>query len=163
MRDAPERHTRGAVSALLHSYGRDLRGWVMRLAAGYGIAVALLIGGVLALFAAIAVGIVALFHFLERLYGLEVAYGAIGGGLLVLAIILFLAGWMMLRRKAPPLPQPRRQLHAARQVLLEPAARRVVETRPVTRVLVGAAATLLIGSIVGSRVRASRRTPPGPR
>ena len=163
MRDAPERDTRGAVSALLQSYAAELRGWAMRLAAGYGIGLALLAGGVLALFAAIAVGVTALFHFLERLYGTDVAYGSIGGGLLVLAIILFLAGWMMLRRKAPPLPQPRRQLRAAKQVLLEPAARRVVETRPVTRVLVGAAATLLVGSIVGSRFQTSRRARPGSR
>jgi len=105
----------------------------------------------LALFAAVAVCITALFHLLERLYGLEIAYGCVGGGLLVLALILFLAGWIMLRRKAPSVPQARRQLYAAKQVLLEPAARRVVETRPVTRVLLGAAATLLVGSIVGSR------------
>jgi H+/Cl- antiporter ClcA len=146
---------------LLRSYAADLRSWAKRLAAGYGIALALLVGGVLALFAAIAVGITALFHFLERLYGVEVAYGAIGGGLLVLAIILLLAGWMMLRRKAPPLPQPRRQLRAAKQILVEPAARRVVRTKPVTRVLVGAAATLLVGSILGSRFQTSRRARSG--
>ena len=163
MPGAPGIDTRGALSALLRSYAADLRGWAMRLAAGYGVALALLAGGVLALFAAIAVGITAIFHFLERLYGLEVAYGSIGGGLLALAITLFLAGWLMLRRKATPLPQPRRQLHAAKQILVEPAARRVVGVRPVTRVLVGAAATLLVGSILGSRFQTSRRARSGSR
>jgi hypothetical protein len=100
MHGVPENGWRGSAAALLRSYTSDLRGWAGRLARGYAVAVALLVGGVLALFASIAVGITALVDFLQRTYGIESAYGSIGGGLLALAIVLFLIGWMMLRRKA---------------------------------------------------------------
>lgn len=153
---------------LLRSYAADWRRWAGRLAARYGVAIALFVGGVLALFAAIAVGITALFDFLERTYGIRVAYGSVGGGLFVLAVVLFLIGWMMLRRKTPPLPRPRRQVQAAKQTLVGPAAWRVVgsrlgvkaaQTDPVTGLLFGAAATILAGWIVASRFRSSGRAP----
>jgi hypothetical protein len=53
---------RGVASALVRSYVADLRAWAAKLAAGYGVAVAMLVGGVLTLFAAIAVGVTALFQ-----------------------------------------------------------------------------------------------------
>jgi hypothetical protein len=167
MHSVPGNGWRGAAAALLRSYTSDLRGWVGRLATGYSVAVALLVGGVLALFAAIAVGITALFDFLQRTFGIEFAYGSIGSGLLVLAIVLFLIGWMMLRRKAPPVPRPHRQAQAAKQALVGPAAWRAigsrlgteaVQTDPATRLLFGAAATILAGWIVASRFRSSGRT-----
>ena len=162
MHDAPGKGWRGAAFMLLRSYAADWRRWAGGLATRYGIAIALLVGGVLALFAAIAVGITALFDFLERTYGIEIAYAAIGGGLFVLAIVLFLIGWMMLRRKARPLPRPRRQVEAAKQMLVGPAAWRGIganaaQTDPVTALLFGAAATLLVGWMVASRFQASRR------
>ena len=151
MHDAPGKGWRGAAFMLLRSYAADWRRWAGGLATRYGIAIALLVGGVLALF-----------DFLERTYGIEIAYAAIGGGLFVLAIVLFLIGWMMLRRKARPLPRPRRQVEAAKQMLVGPAAWRGIganaaQTDPVTALLFGAAATLLVGWMVASRFQASRR------
>jgi hypothetical protein len=109
---------RGVASALVRSYVADLRAWAAKLVAGYGVAVAMLVGGVLTLFAAIAVGVTALFHLVESHYGGDTAYGAIGGGLLIFAIVLVLVGWAMLRRRTPPLPRPQRQVEAARRIFL---------------------------------------------
>jgi hypothetical protein len=152
---------RGVASGLLRSYAMDLRGWVSRLAAGYAVAVAILVGSVLALFAAIAVGVTALFDFIERRHGAEVAYGSVGGGLLILAVILLLIGWAMLRRRTPPLPRPQRQVQAARRELFGSTALRATgglpgaetaKAAPTTRLLVAAAATMLVGWIVASRM-----------
>jgi hypothetical protein len=149
------------VSALMGSYAADLRGWVVGLAAKYGIAAALIIGGILAVFGAIAVGAVALFHFIELHYGTNVAIAALGGGLLVLAVILLLAGWLMLQRHVP-VPRPERQLRAAKQMLVGTTISRAVTalhdaegTRPdaTTQVLLGAAAVAAIGWLVFHHVR----------
>jgi len=157
---------REAVSALLRSYAGDLRGWASRLAAGYVVAASMLLGGILALFAAIAVGITALFRFLERHYGMEIAYAAIGGGLLVLALLLLLIGWLMLRRRPSPLPRPRRQVQAAKQALVSPAvsgairrlnAAKAVSADPMTRVLAGAAVALLVGWVAATRLQSWSR------
>jgi len=143
-------------SALLGSYGQDLRGWVVRLAAGYGIAAALMLGGILAVFGAIAVGAITLFHFLELRYGTNMAFATLGGGLLVLAAILLLAGWLMLQRHAP-LPRPERQLRAAKQMLVGTTISRAVTAvrdreaaKPdaATQVLLGAAAVAAIGWLI---------------
>jgi hypothetical protein len=155
---------RGVASALVRSYVADLRAWAAKLVAGYGVAVAMLVGGVLTLFAAIAVGVTALFHLVESHYGGDTAYGAIGGGLLFLAIVLVLVGWAMLRRRTPPLPRPQRQVEAARRILLRPTALRAtgwlagaetVEAEPTTKLFIAAAATILVGWIVSSRLRSS--------
>jgi len=157
---------RGVAAALVRSYVVDLRSWATKLAVGYAVAVALLVGAVLALFAAIAVGVTALFHFIEHHYGADIAYGAIGGGLLVLAIVLFLIGWAMLRRRTSPLPRPERQAQAARRELVRPTALRAIgwlpgtetlKANPTTKVLVAAAATMLVGWIVASRLRLPSR------
>jgi hypothetical protein len=166
MRGVRKNGWREVVSALLRSYVSDLRAWVGRLATGYVVATALLLGGVLALFAAVAVGITALFHFLERSYGVDIAYGAIGGGLLLLAILLFSTGWIVLRRKRPALPRPYRQAHAAKQALVGSAAWHTIGSKlgpeavrsdALTRLLFGAAVTMLVGWITASRLRSSRR------
>jgi hypothetical protein len=151
---------RRGFSALWRSYGRDLRGWVVTLAAGYGVAAALMLAGVLAVFAAAAVGATALFQFLELRYGPNAAFAALGGGLLVLAAILLLSGWLMIRRRAAPLPRPRRQLHAARRMLVGSTISRTVAAlreneaaKPdaTTQILLGAAAVLAAGWIVATR------------
>jgi hypothetical protein len=143
--------------ALWGSYAADLRGWVGRLAAGYGIAAALMVGGVLAVFAAIAVGMVALFHFIELRYGANIAFAALGSALLVLGATLLLAGWLVMKRKAAPLPRPHEQFRAARQMLLGSTISRAVTAlreneaaRPdaTTRILLGAAAIVAVGWIV---------------
>ena len=164
------------VFALLGSYFADLRGWVARLAAGYGIAAALMLVGVLAVFAAIVVGFIALYHFIALRYGAYIGFAVIGGGLLLLGIILLLAGWAMTRQKAAPLPRPQRQLRAARQMLLGTAVARAFgalqrsdtagayrdAARPdaTTQILLGTAAILAVGWIaathLGSKKRADR-------
>ena len=166
MSDAPVSGWRAAVAALLGSYAADLRRWMTGLVAGYAIAAALLAGAILALFAAIAVGITALFHFIERHYGMNAAYGGIGGGLFILAIVLVLCGWMMLRRKVPRLPRPYRQVRAAKQRLLgAPASRplggrlqaQIGQADPVTGLLIAASVTMLVGWMVASRRQYSKR------
>jgi len=147
---------RRGVSALLGSYAADLKGWAVGLAAGYGIAAALMLGGILAVFGAITVGFIALFHFVEFRYGTYIGFAVIGGGLLLSGLILLLAGWAITRRKTAPLPRPREQLRAARQMLTMPALSRATAAlvrsdaaRPdtTTQVLIGAAALLAVGWI----------------
>jgi hypothetical protein len=134
-----------------------LRGWAVKLAAGYGVAAALLVGGVLAVFGAVTVAAIALFHFMELRYGANTAFAVLGGGLLAFGAILLLAGWLMIGRKAAPLPRPHRQLRAAKNMLVGPVIARTVATlrtseaaRPdaMTQVLLGAAAVLAAGWIV---------------
>jgi hypothetical protein len=157
------------LSALWRSYAADLRGWAARLAAGYGVAAALLVGGILAVFGAIAVGAMALFHFIELRYGANTAFAVLGGGLLALGAILLLAGWVMLRRRAAPLPRPHRQFRAAKQMLAGSTISRAVTAfrgneaaKPdaTTQILLGAAAILAAGWLVathfGSRGPASK-------
>jgi hypothetical protein len=159
----PEGEPRG-FSALLHSYAADLKGWAARRAAGYGVAAALLVGGTLAVFGAIAVGAIALFHFIELRYGINTAFASLGGGLLALGLILILAGWLTITRKGAPLPRPDRQFRAAGQMLVGPAIARVVTTlhrseaaRPdaMTQLLLGAAAILAAGWIVTTHLGSS--------
>ena len=162
----------GAVSALARFYVADWRGWVARLVTGYAVATVMLLAGILAVFATIAVAVTALFHFIELRYGTDTAYAGVGGGLLVLGMILLLGGWAMLRRRAPPIPRPGRQAQAAKSMLAGSAASRVlaglseVETaapHPITQVLVGAAVTVLIGWIVASRLQSASRGRRAPR
>lgn len=143
-------------SAIWASYAADLRGWATKRAAGYGIAVALILGALLAVIGAVTVGVVAMFHFLELRYGTSVAYSTLGVGLLVLAAILLLSGWLMLQQRSP-LPRPERQLRAAKQMLVGTTISRAVTTlrdteaaRPdaTTQVLLGAAVVAAIGWLV---------------
>jgi hypothetical protein len=151
---------RETASLLLKSYVGDLRKWSMRLAVGYGVATAMLAGGVLALFAAIAVGVTALFHLIERFYGTDIAYASIGGGLFVLAVLLLLSGWAMLRRRTPQLPRPHRQAQVAKRMIAGRAMTGLATTEaakadPVTQALIGAAATMLAAWLLASRVQSS--------
>jgi hypothetical protein len=155
-------------SSLFGSYAADVKGWVVKLAAGYGIAAALMVGGVLAVFGAITVGVVALFSFLEQRYGANIAFAAVGGGLLVLAVILLLAGWVMMKRRIAPVPRPRQQLRAARQMVVGSTISRAVgglrendAARPdlTTQILLGAAAVVAAGWIVASRFGSGRSGP----
>jgi|SRR5579862_6649210 len=154
--NAPTTTRPHGISTLFGSYVADLRGWVVKLATGYGIAAALMLGGLLAVFGAIAVGAVALFHFIELRYGTNIAFAALGGGLFVLAVILLLAGWLMLQQRAP-VPRPERQFRAARQMLVGSTISRAVTAmrdteaaRPdaTTQVLLGAAAVVAVGWLV---------------
>lgn len=160
MRASVERKPR-TFAALVQSYAADLKGWAAGLAAGYGIAAALLLGGILAVFGATSVGAVALFHYIALTYGPDIAFAVLGCGLLLLGVILLLAGWAMMRRSAAPLPRPHRQFRAARQMLVVPTLSRAVTAltrsdavRPdtTTQILIGAAAMLAVGWIVATRL-----------
>jgi len=138
----------GAASVLLRSYVADLAG----IAVGYAIGVALVVGGVLMVLVGVAVGVVALYHFIELRVGPELAYTIVDGGFLVLGSILLLAGTAVKRRRLPSPPSARRQADAARQVIIRPAAMRLaagvdtvdsVGVDLATRLMAGAAATLL--------------------
>jgi hypothetical protein len=161
----PGRKPRG-FAALFGSYAGDVKAWAGRRAAGYGVAAALMFGGLLAVFAAIAVGAMALFHFFELRYGTNMAFAALGGGLLALGLILLLAGWLTLSRKAAPLPRPHQQFRAAKQMLVGPVISRALTAvrtneaaRPdiTTQVLLGAAAILATGWIVAGHFGSNRR------
>lgn len=152
----------GAVSALLRSYVVDLRGWMARIAVGYAVGVMLVTAGVLTVLAAVAVGVVALFHFIEFRLGPELAYAIIGGSLLLLGLILLLAGGAILRRRLPSPPTPLRQAEAAKQAIVRPATMRVAasldvlqaaKADPMTQMLAGAAAATLFAWIIASRRR----------
>jgi hypothetical protein len=154
----------GTASALLRSYVADLRSWMAGIAVGYAIGVALVVGGVLTVLAGVAVGVIALFHFIELRLGPELAYAITGGGFLVLGLVLLLAGMAVMRRRLPSPPSARRQADAARQVIIRPAAMWLAGVDAVdsvradlaTRVMVGAAATLLLAWIVASRRQVRR-------
>jgi hypothetical protein len=153
----------GAVSALARSYVADWRGWVARLVTGYAVATVMLLAGILAVFATIAVAVTALFHFIELRYGTDTAYAGVGGGLLVLGMILLLGGWAMLRRRAPPIPRPGRQAQAAKSMLAGLSEVETAAPHPITQVLVGAAVIVLIGWIVASRLQSAPRGRRAPR
>lgn len=151
---------------LVRSYFSDLRRWAAGLSTRYIVAVAIAFGGILAIFAACAVGITALFNLIESLYGTDGAYAIVGGGLLFVGLILLLLAWTMLRGRIPPLPRPHRQIRSARRMVVGSSAVRAVaglreaggeRAEPAMQVLMAAATTLLIGWIVASRVRARRR------
>lgn len=161
---------RGAVSVLLRSYLSDLRRWAAGLSTRYIVAIAIALGGILAIFAACAVGVTALFHLIESWYGIDAAYAAVGGGLFFIGIILLVLAWIMLSGGIPALPRPHRQIRSAkqmaRQMMMQSPAlgamKRVGEVRgvrtgPTIPVLMATGATLLIGWIVGSRVATRRR------
>jgi hypothetical protein len=164
---SPDNGTRwsGAASILLRSYVADLRSWMAGIAVGYAIGAALVVGGVLMVLVGVAVGVIALFHFIELRLGPELAYAIVGGGFLVLGLILLLAGLAVTRRRLPSPPSARRQADAARQVIIRPAAMRLaagvdavdsVGADLATRLMAGAAATLLFAWIVASRRRVRR-------
>lgn len=162
---------RGAASVLVRSYFSDLRGWAAGLSTRYIVAVAIALGGILAIFAACAIGITALFNLIASLYGTDGAYAVVGGGLFFLGLILLLLAWTMLRAQIPPVPRPHRQVRSARRMMVgSPALRAVSGLReaglreagdersdPALQVLMAAATTMLIGWIVASRIRTRRR------
>jgi hypothetical protein len=154
-----------AASVLLRSYVADLRSWMAAIAVGYAIGVALLVGGVLMTLTGIAVGVIALFRFIGLRLGPELAYAIVGGGFLALGLVLLLTGMAVIRRRLPSPPPPRRQAEAAKQVIIRPAAKRMVAGLDImgsvradlaTQLMAGGAATLLLAWIVASRRRVRR-------
>ena len=84
--------------------------------------------------------------------------------MLALALLLFLAGWLVLKRHRPPLPRPREQARAAKQMLMGSTISRAVTAlrqneaaRPdaTTQILLGAAAIVVMGWLAASRFGAN--------
>jgi hypothetical protein len=146
----------GLVMGFLQSYGGDLRGWASGLVIRYAIAVVLLLLAGAGLAAAIGVGINALFHWLEARYGLAVAYEAVSGGLVALAIVSALAGIALLKIALPSLPRPHRHgraVAAQATMALATPAKSLAKADPVTEVMIGVAAACLVGWLASSRIQ----------
>jgi hypothetical protein len=93
-----------SVGGELRAYGREVRAWWVGILARYAIVGVLLLGALASLIGSIAVGLAALFHFLELKYGAAVAYAVIGGFLVVLAILGTTLGIVRLRQAPPRRP-----------------------------------------------------------
>src|ERR1700739_2042343 len=90
-----------SVGGELRAYGREVRTWMTALLTGYAVAVALLLAAFVGLMGAVAVGLGALFHYVELKYGTWIAYGSIGGLLVVLAMLAAALGIAKLRQEMP--------------------------------------------------------------
>jgi hypothetical protein len=151
-----------SVGGELRAYGREVRTWMTGLLTGYAVAVALLLAAFVGLMGAIAVGLGALFHYVELKYGIWIAYGSIGGLLIVLAILAAAIGVAKLKKQAPPLPSPRRHAKAAsRMVAAESigavaASGQAMAARPVLPTAIGLASIGLLGWLIAARRNAGR-------
>jgi hypothetical protein len=114
-----------------------------------------MLAGAISIVMAVSVGFAAAFHFIEAQYGVYVAYGAIGGFLLVLGLLGLLTGRLLLKRPLPPVPRPRGQTDMLKRSIAAPLAARLnspsARVDPVTQVLAAAAAVTLVGWIAASR------------
>ena len=148
----------GPINGFLRSYAEDLKGWTTGIAVRYVVAVALLLAAAAGLVGAIAVGIAALFHWLEIIYGLKVAYAAIAALLVALALVSAGIAVLLLKGRLPPIPRPRRhhgkaagRSLAARAVLATTSNRGLLKTDGATEIMIGLAAACLVGWLAASR------------
>ncbi len=106
--------------------------------------------------AAVGVGINALFHWLEANYGLAIAYEAVIGALVALAVVSALIGVALLKIAPGPLPRPHRHgrtVAAKATTTLATPARQLARADPLTEVMIGVAAACLVGWLVSSRIQ----------
>lgn len=149
---------------LLQSYGNNLKTWTTGIVIRYAIAVTLLLAAGAGLIAAIGVGMAALFHWIESIYGLNTAYAAVAGLLVCLSVVSAAAALWLLKRSLPSVPRPRRQKTkaaggslAADAMLSAFLPRRILlHADPATEVMIGLAAACLVGWLVTSRLDQSR-------
>jgi hypothetical protein len=148
----------GLVKGFLQSYGGDLRGWLTGLAIRYAVAIVLLLAAGAGLVAAIGVGINALFHWIEARYGLTIAYEAVAGALVVLAMASALTGIVLLKGAPPRLPRPHRHGRSmaakAVPVLAAQNYKALVKADRTTEMMIGLAAACLVGWLITSRTQA---------
>jgi hypothetical protein len=148
--------TPGPVRGFIKSYGGDLRGWAISIVLRYAIAVVLLLSAGAGLIAAIGVGVDALFHWLEANYGLAVAYWAVIGILVALAIVSASIGVVLLKSGPPSLPGPRRHgraVAAKATMAFATPVRSLAKADPATEIMIGLAAACLVGWLVSSRAQ----------
>lgn len=152
----------GSISGFLQSYAGDLKGWTTRIVIRYAVAVALLLGAGAGLVGAVAVGIAALFHWLESTYGANIAYAAIAGLLVFFAVVSAGVAILLLKGKLPPIPRPRRRQtkalgrSLAAETMLAATPQRLLKTDPATEIMIGLAAACLVGWLAASRLGRAR-------
>lgn len=154
----------GLVGGFLQSWGRDLKAWTVGIVIRYAIATILLLAAGAGLIAAIGVGIAALFHWIESIYGSNTAYAAVAGLLLGLSVVSAVAAVWLLKLSLPSVPRPRRhRTRAAGRSLAADAMlsasvprKLLLRADPATEVMIGLAAACLVGWLVSSRLGQSR-------
>jgi hypothetical protein len=154
----------GPINGFLQSYAGDLKEWTTRIVIRYAVAVALLFVALAGLVGAISVGVAALFHWIESTYGLNAAYAAVAGLLVVLALVSAGIAVLLLTARLPPIPRPKRQHGrvagrslAARAMLATTSNKGLLKTDLATEIMIGLAATCLVGWLVTSRLGHSGR------
>lgn len=153
----------GPINGFLQSYAGDLKGWTTGIVVRYAVAIALVLAAAAGLVGAIAVGIAALFHWLEITHGLNTAYAAVAGLLVLLALVSAGIAVLLLTARLPPIPRPKRQKAkaagrslAARAMLATTSNKGLLNTEPATEIMIGVAAACLVGWLVISRSGRSR-------
>lgn len=148
----------GPINGFLQSWAGDLKGWTTGIVVRYAVAVALLLAAAASLVGAISVGLAALFHRLEITYGLNTAYAAVAGLLVVLGLVSAGVAILLLKGRLPPIPRPKRQKAkaagrslAARAMLATTSSKGLLNTEPATEIMIGLAAACLVGWLVISR------------
>jgi hypothetical protein len=143
----------------LQSWAADLKGWTTAIIIRYAIAVALMLASTAGLVGAISVGIAALFHWIEIKYGLNAAYAAVAGLLVVLALLSAGIAMVLLKGKLPPIPRPKRhhgkaagRSLAARAMLATTSSKGLLKTDAATEIMIGLAAACLVGWLAASRL-----------
>ena len=153
---------RSTLTVAMHSYARDVRGWITARVTSYLVAYGVIAAGAISFLVAIGFGVGAIFTLIEIRYGVWSAFAATGGFFLTLGLIGLVAGRVMLSRSAPPLPRPRRQMEMVKRAIAAPVATRLIlgssasgarRADPVTQSLAAAAAVLLVGWIAASRFK----------
>ena len=141
-----------------------MKAWSAGIVIRYAMAVILLLAAGAALIAAIGVGIAALFHWIESVYGSNTAYAAVAGLLVVLSLVSAVAAVWLFKRSLPSVPRPRRrQTKAAGRSLAADAIlsasvprKLLLQADPATEIMIGLAAACLVGWLVSSRLGPSR-------
>ena len=101
------------IKLATRSYLRDRAAQGQGIVASYAVAAGLYAAAEIFLIAACLVGVTALFRWIEMNYGLFQAFGAVGGLLLIVAIVFAALASSKLKRPAPHFPSLTSRLRAA--------------------------------------------------
>jgi hypothetical protein len=148
-----------SVGGELRAYGREVRAWSNGLLMRYVVAVLLLLAALAGLIGAMAMGLGALFHFLEMKYGTLTTYESIGGLLIVLTIAAALG---KLKEEMPAPPNPQRHAKAASRIAVAERhgsfgpSGRTLAARPVVPAAIGLASVGLSDWPIAARRNASK-------
>jgi hypothetical protein len=154
-------HPVSIFSGWLRSYGHELRDWIGTVEKNYVAATAFAAAGLVFLTVSFFIATAALFSILEARLGLYIAYGIVGGAFFLFGAIAAFVAAALFKRRLPPFPSARRQTDALKRSIAAPAATRFIVRGarsdpgidPVTQIIAGVAAALLIGWIVAPHMR----------